>query len=106
MAKGSIAKELLAKKIAEALGESWIGEVDKKYYVWSEENGEPIQIALTMTCPKNPIGTTSASKPVSADGFGYDFDDMPASNESTANQIEYTQEERDTINKLMTELGL
>ena len=106
MAKGSIAKELLAKKIAEALGEAWIGEVDKKYYVWSEENGEPIQIALTMTCPKNPIGAAPASKPVSTDGFGYDFDNMPARNEPTTNKIEYTQEERDTINKLMTELGL
>ena len=106
MAHGAIAKEQLEKEIIKTFGERYIGTFDKKIYIWSEENGEPIQIALTMTCPKNPIGAAPASKPVSTDGFGYDFDNMPAGNESTTSKIEYTQEERDTINKLMTELGL
>ena len=56
MAKGAVAKENIAKKMAEAFGNNWIGEYDKKYYVWSEENGEKIQIAISMTCPKTSIG--------------------------------------------------
>ena len=104
MAKGAIAKELLAKKIADALGDKWIGEVDKKYYVWSEENGEPVQIALTMTCPKNPVGTAPASQLVSADGFGLDFDNMPAPQKTAP--VEFTEEEENTINKLIAEFGL
>ena len=56
MAKGAVAKENAAKKMAEVFGSNWIGEYDKKYYIWSEENGEKVQIAISMTCPKTPIG--------------------------------------------------
>lgn len=104
MAKGSEAKAKLAAKMAEMFGENWIGEVDKKYYVWSEENGERIQIAITMTCPKTPVGTTAASKLISADGVGYDFENMPIA--APKETVEYTQEEKDTINRLIAELGL
>ena len=31
-AKGSVAKEKVINKIANAFGEDWIGEVNKKYY--------------------------------------------------------------------------
>lgn len=56
MAKGAIAKESVIKKITEAFGADYLGEVDKKYYVQAEENGEMVQVALSLTCPKNPIG--------------------------------------------------
>ena len=41
-AKGTIAKQAVIDKIAAALGEDFIGEYDKKIYVWSKENGEKI----------------------------------------------------------------
>ena len=41
--KGALAKEAVAKKIAEAFGSDYIGESDKKLYVWGDENGEKIQ---------------------------------------------------------------
>lgn len=104
MAKGSEAKAKLAAKMAEMFGENWIGEVDKKYYVWSEENGERIQIAIAMTCPKTPIGAVPTNKPISTDGIGYDFENMPTI--TPKETIEYTQEEKDTINRLIAELGL
>ena len=104
MAKGAIAKEKLATRLAEALGDDWIGEVDKKYYCWSEENGERVQIALAMTCPKNPVGEVPAAPVVSTDGFGLDFENMPAATPKTT--VEYTQAEKDNINKLIAELGL
>ena len=46
MAKGAIAKQVVINKIAEAFGADYIGEVDKKLYVWADENGEKIQIAI------------------------------------------------------------
>ena len=55
MARGAVAKQLVIKKIAEAFGDDYIGEFDKKFYVWANENGERVQIAISMTCPKTPI---------------------------------------------------
>ena len=55
MARGQEAKNYVAKKLAEAFGADYIGEIDKKYYVWSKENGERVQVAISMTCPKTPV---------------------------------------------------
>lgn len=53
--KGSIAKEAVVKKIAEAFGDDFLGEYQKKYYVKAKENGQYVQIAIAMTCPKTPV---------------------------------------------------
>ena len=45
MAKGAEAKANVVKKIQAAFGADFIGEYDKKVYVWSQENGEKIQIS-------------------------------------------------------------
>ena len=105
MAQGNIAKKNVEKKIIEAFGKDYITTIDKKIYLWSEENGERIQIALTMTCPKVPVGDIPKPKVISTDGFGLDFDTMPIESNNSAT-TEYTQEEKDTINKLIAELGL
>lgn len=56
MAKGNEAKKNLINKLIAAVGPAaYLGEYDKKYYFWSEENGEPMQVAIAMTCPKNPV---------------------------------------------------
>lgn len=102
--RGSIAKEQVEKKIIEAFGDDYVGTIDKKIYVWSEENGERIQIAIAMTCPKTPVGAVPTNKPISTDGVGYDFENMPTI--TPKETIEYTQEEKDTINRLIAELGL
>ena len=107
MARGNIAKENVTEVIKKAFGDKFICEQDKKLYVWSEENGEQIQVAISLTCPKNNVGTSAPpSRFVSADGFGLDFENMPLPGEKAAAAIDYTQEERDTINKLVAELGL
>ena len=104
MAKGAIAKEQIASRLAELFGEDWIGEVDKKYYLWTVENGERIQIAISMTCPKNyataaaTAPATLAPKPAEE---GFDWDDAP---HTAAPQI--TEDEKANIEKLMEQLGL
>lgn len=71
MAKGNVAKEQVTNTIINAFGDKFIGISDKKIYVWAEENGEQLQIAISMTMPKTqivagdivaaPIGTTGTT---------------------------------------------
>ena len=102
MAKGAIAKEKVANKLAECFGKDWIGEFDKKYYLWSEENGERIQIAVTLTCPKNPVGQ------VSSNSTELNFENMGETKASPVNfqPAEITEDERENVRKLMEKLGL
>ena len=95
MARGSEAKVKLVSRLREALGEDWIGEIDKKFYCWSEENGERIQIALAMTCPKTQV-------PVP--GGDYNWDD--AAEKPQPATIEPSEDEKATLDRIMNELGL
>lgn len=97
-AKGTIAKEKVIQKIEQVFGSDYIGIYDKKIYLWSEENGEKIQIALTLTCPKNLIEASSFDdkESVSELNFEDSSQKLPVINE----------EERENINKLMQKLGL
>lgn len=110
MAKGTLAKEDVAKKLAAAFGADYLGEYDKKYYVYGMENGEKIQIAISMTCPKTPVEFTAAVGGTTPTGDWNFDDDAPATPSSVAvapaAPVEVTQEERDNIAQLMARLGL
>lgn len=110
MAKGTLAKEDVAKKLAAAFGADYLGEYDKKYYVYGMENGEKVQIAISMTCPKTPVEFTAAVGGTTPTG-DWNFDDEPAAVPAMAAiapaaPVEVTQEERDNIAQLMARLGL
>lgn len=104
-ARGNKAKENLINKIIESLPQgTYVGCYDKKYYFWSEEDGEKIQVAFSLTVPKNPVSKTTL--PVNG---GFDF--------SSGNQVlttpeikekpeEISEEELDNIAALMKKLGL
>ena len=100
MAKGAVAKEQIAKKMAETFGADWIGERDKKYYLWANENGERIQIAISMTCPKTPVGEAGAS----ADSNVLNFEDGATAGGETP--IKITTDEKKNIADLKARLGL
>jgi hypothetical protein len=107
MAKGAIGKQIVTNKIAEAFGADYIGEVDKKLYVWTVENGERIQIAISLTCPKVMVESGAAAAPVEVcdiggGGFNWD-DDAPASKPAPA---EISVDEQKNIQNLMEQLGL
>ena len=104
MPKGAIGKQNGIQKIAESFGKDFIGEHDKKIYVWTQENGERIQIAISLTCPKVMIDAMDAEMPEAPAG---DFDwsmDTPAA--PKAAPVEISQEEKDTVANLMAKLGL
>lgn len=104
MAKGNIAKQVVIDKIRAAFGVDFIGEYDKKIYVWAKENGENIQIAISLTCPKVPVEVTAA--PVTGD-FNFEDDTPSVVVAAGAYQpAEITDEERARVNDLMIKLGL
>lgn len=101
MAVGEEAKTKLMNKIIDALGDVYVGCVDKKYYFTSYENGIEKQVAITLTCPKNPVAVSNA--PVVRSG-GMDFEAEPV---LTAPKVtEVTEEERQNIADMMRRLGL
>ena len=105
MAKGTIGKQQVADKIKAAFGQDWIGEYDKKYYVWATENGERIQIAISMTCPKVQV---EIAAPTTATGdFNFE-DDAPAAPIVATGfaPAEITDEERARVVEMMKALGL
>ena len=104
MAKGNIAKEAIVKKLQNVFGADWIGEYQKKYYVWTTENGERIQIAISMTCPKVQVEVAAT-----APGGDFNFeDDAPAAPVVATGfaPAEITDEERNNIVEMMKALGL
>ena len=104
MARGNDAKEYVVNKMAEAFGDAWIGEYSKKYYVWSQENGERIQIAISLTCPKVPVEVADA--PIIGD-FNFEDDAPNTVIAATGFQpAEITDDERDKVRDLMRTLGL
>lgn len=102
MARGAEAKEYVARKLKEAFGEDYVGEVDKKYYVWSRENDQRMQIAIAMTCPKVPIGE------VPTESGNFDWEGSSITNEPVTkhNPVEIDDDERARVAELMKKLGL
>lgn len=102
-AKGTIAKTNVENKIKEIFGADFAGIADKKLYVWADDGGEKVQIAISMTCPK--INVDFGDSPT-------DFADTEiagsyASKKTVAEPvIEMTQEEQDTITALLDRFGL
>jgi len=104
MARGSVAKEKVTEKIKAAFGSDYIGEVDKKVYVWADDGGERVQIALSMTCPKVMINTVNTSELSYNTGRDFSNDDVIAI--SPEKVIEISDEERENVRKLMQRMGL
>ena len=112
MARGNQAKTEVIEKIIETFGRDNTILYDKKLYITTKEDGAPIQVCLTLTCPKtlvSPSGAaTPAEPPKSAFGGGFDFESMGATTAEPEpfKPAEITQTERDNVRELMARLGL
>lgn len=96
MPKGSIAKQSIENKIQAAFGEDYIGVFDKKIYVFADDGGEKVQIAISMTCPKTEVATGQSKNAAEADTT------MPA----TLNPAVTPEEEQAALEALYAKLGL
>lgn len=108
-ARGSVAKENVIKKLAQAFGNDFIGENDKKIYLWANDGGERVQIALTLTCPKTFIDAPGAAAAAPSENLGdWDFgDEAPKPVAATkAEPAVITEQEKENIANLLMKLGL
>ena len=104
MAKGSTAKINVQNKIALAFGSDYIGEVDKKLYVWADDGGERVQIAIAMTCPKVQIDTPDA---IDTKAMDHDWSsDTVITKPTPTVKAEVTEEETQRIADMMAKFGL
>ena len=112
MARGNQAKTEVIEKIIEAFGQDKTMLYDKKLYITTKEDGAPIQVCLTLTCPKTLVSPSGAAAPAeppkSAFGGGFDFESMGATTAEPEpfKPAQITPAERDTVNDLMRRLGL
>ena len=112
MARGNQAKTEVIEKIIETFGRDNTILYDKKLYITTKEDGAPIQVCLTLTCPKTLVSPSGAAAPVeppkSAFGGGFDFESMGATTAEPEpfKPAEITQAERDNVRELMARLGL
>lgn len=104
MAKGATAKVNVINKIALAFGDDYIGEVDKKVYVWADDGGERVQIAIAMTCPKTPVAAPEVV--TTTDSSGHNWDEPAASPAVSTARAEVTEEEKQRIADMMAKFGL
>ena len=103
MAKGTIAKENVTKIIAKAFGENYVGEFDKKLYLWADDGGTRIQVCVALTCPKVYRGVEETA----ATEMSFEDDETPSPEVSGGYKpADITEEEQDTLAALMAKLGL
>ena len=104
-AKGTVAKEKVTKIIADAFGADYVGEFDKKLYVWADDGTGKIQVSITLTCPKVYRGIEETT---SSEMNFDDEEDLPEAARSAPSftPADITQEEQDTLADLMERLGL
>lgn len=55
MVRGSVAKNNIAERLKNFFGTDFAGEADRKLYIWADDGGEKVQIAITLTCPKTNV---------------------------------------------------
>jgi hypothetical protein len=103
IARGTIAKQVITKKLQDAFGADFLGEFDKKIYLQAPENGEMVQIAISMTCPKNTIEVSNA--PAIKNGM-IDFESQEMVVTNSQPDTEVSVEEKTTIIEMMKRLGL
>ena len=92
MARGSQSKEIITKKILETFEGSFIN--DKEIRIPIEENGEIVQIKVTLTAAKVNVECGGASSMATSEPV------IPAQ------KVEVTEEEKQNVQKLMEGLGL
>lgn len=97
--RGAESKKIVEQKLLEVFPGAFIK--DKKVYVNFNEGGEPVQICISMTCPKTLVDSdgTFQSIPAGNNG-GVDFDAYLQKKPS----IDFTDSEKETIEMLLSKL--
>lgn len=104
MAKGDLAKKSIVDKLKSCFGEDWIGEYSKKYYVYAKENGEKIQIAISLTCPQTQVSIATGMS--NSNELNFEDESEPVLAASGFEPAQLTDEEKDRVNDLLKKFNL
>ena len=98
--KGSVAKNNVAQTLATAFGADWVGEYNGKYYVWANDGGQRVQIAIALTCPKTMVNIVDSAS--QGGDFDWSSSAAPSGNAvaTAVNTTEITEEEKQNIEHL------
>jgi hypothetical protein len=106
MARGANAKIQVENIIKEAFGENFAGIADKKLYVWADDGGEKVQIAIAMTCPKTNVDSGETGGFIEAGSTPGVVGSYASKRVETQPIVEMTPEEQENIATLIAKLGL
>ena len=99
-AKGSILKQEIIKKLLEVFPGSFLYNDGKEVRICGNENGEDLQVKVTLTCAKENV----------AAGSDVDFPSLTNIKENLNNAeavpAQPTKEEKDNVRRLMEALNL
>jgi hypothetical protein len=104
-AKGSNAKSVIIQKLKDVFGKDYIGEFNSKHYIWSDDGGEKVQIAISLTCPKTQVEVVN-TKDIFSDGFDFENTEPAVAAPTSFEPAQITQEEQDNLATIMARLGL
>lgn len=107
MARGAEAKQRVFQKILETFPGSFMQD-DKILRIVEEENGEVVEIKVTLTAAKDVIGAGASSNrtpgPTAVEEF--DWSENSASTPQAAAANDLSETEKENIRKMMAALGL
>ena len=99
MARGQIVKEEIKNKILEIFKDAFIASDNKTIRIPMKEDGEPIEIKVTLTAAKDIEGAAAADSGLSS---------SPVMNDTSAGSmpLEPSAEEKKNVEDLLSKLGL
>lgn len=108
MAKGSESKNEVFKKILEMFPGSFMYNDNKEVRLNFTENGELVQLKLTLTAAKSPVEGDNSSEfdnpTAGVKNESFNWDDV--SIEEKKELVEPTEDEKQNVAKLVEALGL
>lgn len=105
MAKGTIAKEHVVQKLKESFSQDYIGCFSNKHYIWVDDGGDRVQIAVSLTCPKTQVEAVNP-RDIFSDGIDFENTEPAVVAPASFEPAQITQEEQDNLATLMARLGL
>lgn len=105
MAKGAESKNVIFNKLLEVFPGSFMQD-DKILRIPMQENGDTVEIKVTLTAAKDILGAAAPAQ-ATANAGEFNWDDAPAQStvEATA-AASLTEEEKERVKKMMEALGL
>ncbi len=98
MAKGANAKSEAYRKILDLFPGSFMYNSDKELRIPMTEDGESVQLKLTLTVSKTPVENDNAA--------GQSDDSFPAPVDTSTATPQVSEEEKQTLQAMMERLGL